>query len=234
MRHKYLFILSPPYSGSTALWRVLQSSGQVAALPDEGQKLPELREMMRDDPWNAQRSFDWPLIKRVWHDYWDLERPVLLEKSPPHLCRFREIDKHFSPAWYLLLMRDPLATCEALNRRNGWDWDTAARRWVEWLDLHLACREALQRTQVVYYEEMVSERAATFARLARWLPELQKVDPASSVSAHAIDGEQQRPLTDLNPLKLGRVDDRARDRILTVLHGAAPLLCRTPYGEQYL
>lgn len=234
MDHKYLFILSPPFSGSTVLWRLLQTSMQVSALPDEGQKLPELEAMMRAEPWNPEREFDWQRVGEVWHSYWDLDRPVLLEKSPPHLCRFRALDAAFQPAWYILLLRDPLATCEALERRNGWSWEQAAGRWLEWLRWHLECRQSLTHTQVVYYEDMVGDRRRCFAALANWLPELGDVDPDASVRAHSVDGVRERPLTDLNAPKLARLSEDARARVIAELRRAPELLAATRYADTYL
>lgn len=234
MPHKYLFILSPPYSGSTALWRLLQSSRRVAALPDEGQKLPELRDEMRREPWNPEREFPWARISEVWHGYWDLARPVLLEKSPPHLCRIEQLEAHFRPAWHILLLRDPLATCEGLHRRNGLDWSEAADRWCAWLQMHLHARRHLDRSIVVYYEELVNETPATLAQLARWLPELDDVAADAVVEAHAVDGQQRRQLVDLNPRKIEAIAARDRQQIIERLRRDAAALSRTPYGALYL
>jgi hypothetical protein len=62
-------------------WRLLLTSSQVSALPDEGQKLPELREMMRKNPWDPSTVFDWALIASTWHQYWDSSTPFLIKKS---------------------------------------------------------------------------------------------------------------------------------------------------------
>jgi hypothetical protein len=229
MAHKYLFILSAPYSGSTVLWRLLQTSGQVAALPDEGQKLPELKAMMRKEPWNPERQFDWALIRGVWESYWDLSRPVLLEKSPPHLCRAETLAHEFEPAWFILLLRDPLAVCEALHRRNGLGYTEAAERWLSWLQLLVRCRARLPRQTLVHYEAMTEAPVEVFRRLAAWLPELSDVDPAAAVRAHSVEGVQERPLVNLNPRKLERVAYRERQEVLAVLAREPELIATTPY-----
>ena len=232
MERKYLFILSPPYSGSTVLWRLLQTSAAVSALPDEGQKLPELRAMMRDDPWNPDRVFDWERIGDVWHRHWDPARPVFLEKSPPHLCRPRALLQHFQPAWFLLLLREPLALCEAMNRRNGWDFDYAARRCVEWLQLYQAARAVLPRTLTVSYEELVTDPEGTRRRLGTWMPELADIDVTAPVRSHAIDGEQTRALTNLNPRKIAAIAPADRARVEAALSAHRHLLGGTPYVDR--
>ena len=232
MPRKYLFILSPPYSGSTVLWRLLQTSRAVSALPDEGQKLPELRAMMRDDPWNPARHFDWQRISHVWHAHWDLERPVLLEKSPPHLCRPRALLQHFQPAWFLLLQREPLALCEAMHRRNGWDFSHAAGRCIGWLEHYHAARALLPRTLTVFYEDLVADPVSVMQRVGSWMPELADIDVTARVRAHAIDGEQTRGLTDLNPRKLAAIAPADRQRVEAVLSAHRGLLADTPYADR--
>jgi len=233
MQPTYLFILSPPYSGSTVLWRLLQTSSQVSALPDEGQKLPELRSMMRSNPWDPHTVFDWKLIADTWHQYWDHSKPVLLEKSPPHLCRFDTLQKSFSPAKFILLMRDPLAICEALHRRNGMDWESAAERWIDWLNMHLKARKTLTDSCLVYYEDMVADPESTFAALGAWMPAIADVDYTSAIKAHAIDGVHQRPLSDMNPKKLESIDPQVKRRILATLKPSLRTLQETPYAEKY-
>ncbi|WOJ96511.1 sulfotransferase [Congregibacter brevis] len=233
MNHTYLFILSPPYSGSTVLWQLLKTSSQVSALPDEGQKLPELRNMMRDNPWDPSTTFDWDLISTTWHHYWDSEKPVLLEKSPPHLCRVDAILERFQPTEFILLMRDPLAICEALHRRNGMSWEAAAERWTYWLGLHLKTREEQSSSQVLYYEDMVADPQFVFKTLAEWLPSLQDVDYTSAIEAHAVDGVQKRPLLDMNPRKITQIKPADRLRVLKTLEKSLSLIEETPYAAQY-
>ena len=215
------------------LWRLLQTSSQVSALPDEGQKLPELREMMRTRPWDSDTEFDWNLISNTWHRYWDLSKPILLEKSPPHLCRVETIEQHFKPAKFILLMRDPLAICEALHRRNGMDWDDAAQRWIFWLELHLQTLERWPDSHLLYYEDLVSDPESAFSAMAHWLPELRDVDIHQPVKAHAIDGVRRRALSDMNPQKLQAISPADKTRVLARLETALPLLSRTPYGKRY-
>jgi hypothetical protein len=234
MTHKYLFIQSPPYSGSTMLWRLLQTSASVAALPDEGQKLPELRSMMRSDPWNPDAALDWAQIDAVWHSYWDLSKPVLLEKSPPHLCRAERIDSQFSPAWHILLLRDPLAICESLHRRNGLPYDEAAMRWLAWLDMHLRCRVSLERQHTLYYETLVDTPDSAFDELTAWMPELADVHRDAAVLAHSPEGYQSRPITDYNRQKLHNISEHDRQAALKVLRARPDVLGQTPYAGSYL
>jgi hypothetical protein len=160
---------------------------------------------------------------------------VLLEKSPPHLCRIASLQEHFAPARYILLLRDPLAICEALHRRNGMDWEQAAERWLHWLQLHLDCRVKLSSDEyrVVYYEDMVAEPKDSFARLGNWMPELRDVDPSAAVEAHSIDGVQRRSLLNMNTQKLELISAENRRIIVSKLTKARDLVEQTPYAAIY-
>ena len=61
----YLFILCPPYSGSTLLWRLVATSSNVSVLPAEGQFLPEVKDEMRAAAWEPDVDVSSPRIKEV-------------------------------------------------------------------------------------------------------------------------------------------------------------------------
>ena len=122
----YLFVLCPPYSGSTLLWKLLSTSEHVSSLPAEGQSLTELKALMRDKPWDAAQELPWPEIKAVWESYWDMGKAILLEKSPPNLIRTDDILAHFHPVKFIIMVRNPYAHSEGLIRRNGWGVRRAA------------------------------------------------------------------------------------------------------------
>ncbi len=46
-----------------------------------------------------------------WRLFWDLKRPILVEKSPPHSLITRLLQYYFTPAqtYYIALLRHPLA-----------------------------------------------------------------------------------------------------------------------------
>ena len=88
----YLFVLSPPRSGSTVLWKLLATSPNVSALPKEGQFLDSVRPLMRGQHWNPEQQFPWQTIKTEWEKIWDFHKPIKLDKSPPNLLRAKEIE----------------------------------------------------------------------------------------------------------------------------------------------
>lgn len=198
----YLFVLCPPYSGSTLLWKLLSTSQNVSSLPVEGQFLPELASIMRGKPWDPDHVLPWPEIKAVWETYWDLDKPVLLEKSPPNLIRTRDILAHFHPVKFVVMVRNPYAQSEGLVRRNHWPVKRAANFSMMCLRTQLKNARELDSALVLTYESLVQNPAQACQQLTAFIPELADMDHAASFEVHSIDGTLNRPITDLNTRKI--------------------------------
>ncbi|MEZ5503376.1 MAG: sulfotransferase [Halioglobus sp.] len=201
----YLFVLCPPYSGSTVLWKLLATSANVSALPLEGQFLPELKDLMREKPWDAAHALPWPRIKQVWESYWDMRKPVLLEKSPPNMIRTRDILAHFRPVRFLVMVRNPYAQAEGLMRRNQWPVRRAANFAMMCLRTQLANARELDDALVLTYEALVRDPAQACREIAAFMPALQDIDHTASFEVHSVDGTVDRPITDLNARKIAAI-----------------------------
>ena len=198
----YLFLLCPPYSGSTLLWKLVSTSANVSSLPLEGQFLPELKDTMRASPWKAEATLPWDEIKRVWETYRDNSKPLLLEKSPPNMIRTDQILQHFEPVRFIVMVRNPYAQAEGLMRHNNWTAKRAANFATMCLRTQLANARKLDDALVMTYESLVQDPARTCSNLASFAPELGDVDPQASFEIHSIDGTLKRPITDLNGKKI--------------------------------
>jgi len=162
----------------------------------------ELKALMRDKPWDASVTLPWPRIKTVWERYWDRSKPVLLEKSPPNLIRAQEIQAHFEPVRFIVMVRNPYAHCEGLIRRNGWKLRRAANFSMMCLRTQLENARRLENALVLTYESLVDNPVAACNQVAAFLPQLQDMDPAATFEVHSIDGTLERPITDLNAKKI--------------------------------
>jgi hypothetical protein len=113
-------------------------------------------------------------ISRAWGPYWDLERPLLLEKSPPNLLRTRLLQALFPRAAFVIVVRHPVAVSLATEK-----WIGAPQRWVaapsllrHWLRAHelfLADAARLERVLVVRYEQLAAEPARVLAHVGDFL-----------------------------------------------------------------
>lgn len=227
----HLFVLSPPYSGSTVLAQLLATSPHVTDLPDEGQFVDGVSQWLRDRPWDTSVERPWPRIRERWEELWDPDKPVRLEKSPPNISRAEVLEREFAPAAFLLLVRDPYATCEGLERRRGnppmdavddtWSrgdalsW--AAARWVEFARYQQHNLQVLGRTHLVTYEQLVADPAATADGIVAAFPELGTLTPDAEFESHSVRGRGTRELQDFNDEKLARLSQDDLDRITDVL-----------------
>lgn len=190
MDHKYLFILSPPYCGSTLLNEIISSSKSVSVNNPlgtrEGQKLPSVRKLMFDHKkrWDITLDFDWMFIKNEWMKYWDLTFPVLLEKSPPNIMRASAIKNVFTPAYFVIFYRNPYAHCESLIRRNGHTPDSAAQFAIRCLKYQKQNIEQLSNTLVISYEELTTNPGHFAEKLSGFIPELEDINIHKKFTAH--------------------------------------------------
>lgn len=218
---RYLFILCPNYSGSTLLWRLVSTSPHVSALPAEGQFLPELREIMRTKPWDADHPLPWDHIRQVWHRYWDPSKRFALEKSPPNLIRAPQIESHFSPASFIVMVRDPYAHCEGLMRRNGADARTAAEFSLDCLRAQRDNASRLDNAISFTYEQLCDDPRGTAQRILEFLPDLETLDWQAQFKVHAIDGNAARTIHNYNAVKLRELGNQ-HVRVITEVLSQAP------------
>ena len=66
----YKFIFSPNNSGTTIISQYLSAHINNSYLPpfgnNEGQMAPNMKKIMRHNPWNPDSIFDWQFIKKEW------------------------------------------------------------------------------------------------------------------------------------------------------------------------
>jgi hypothetical protein len=207
--HRFLFILCPPYAGSTLMREIICSSPQVSPTNifgmGEGQGLPEIRQMVDyRRRWEEDMDYPWPAIKMVWLKYWDTSKPVLMDKSPPNLIRAESIQEHFKPAWFIVMARNPYAHCEGMMRRDKITIEAAAHFIIKCLRHQQQNAELLERNCVIRYEELVFDLQAVKRKLGQFMPELEAVVVDKLFPAHNYKS-QRLPVTDFNAESIGRL-----------------------------
>ncbi len=213
----YVFILCPPFSGSTVLWKLVSTSQAVSFLPNEGQFLPEVRDVMRRAPWNPDTKLPWLVIRNVWHGYWDQTKPLLVEKSPPNLIRTGEILEHFQPAYFLLMVRNPYAHCESLIRRLQWDPGRAARFAIRCLQQQADNAESLDNALAFTYEALTEGPEQISREIQDFIPGIGPLRHAEKFTVASIYGQNQRGLVNLNRAKIENLSPASLTKINHVL-----------------
>ena len=136
--HKAIFLGGLHRSGTTLLHEILKAHPEISgffntgATQDEGMLLqtvyPTARKFGGPGRFGfAEAAFmdeNHPLataenskkLFQEWSPYWDLEKPYLIEKSPPNLIRTRFLQKLFPNASFIILLRHPLAVSYATQK----------------------------------------------------------------------------------------------------------------------
>jgi len=104
-----------------------------------------------------------------WSRFWDLTRPVLVEKSPPNLLRTRLLQAMYPEARFLIITRHPVAVSYATQK---WTLTTLRRLLDHWLHCHrllLNDLPHLNHVHVLKYEEFVRDPVESLAAVHRFL-----------------------------------------------------------------
>jgi hypothetical protein len=122
---------------------------------------------------NAER------LLATWRPHWDLQRTLLLEKSPANLIMGRFLQALFPGSALIVVIRHPVVTALALEKwnpllvaANGRRRTTLAGRVGHWLRAHEILRDdlpALTRTHLLRYEDLVDDPTRELAAIQRLL-----------------------------------------------------------------
>ena len=201
---RFLFIGGLHRSGTSIVHRLLCEHPQMSGFAntgvpeDEGQYLQSLFPIGRafggpgrfafhpgaslDDlaaTWTAEQT---ETLLREWGAYYDLSKPVLLEKSPPNLVRHGFLERLFPKARFLFILRHPV--CVALATRK-WAKTSAVELLLHWHVAYraLALSAPSERVLILRYEDFVADSRGHLQRIYD-LVGAEPFEPAEGVSDH--------------------------------------------------
>lgn len=105
-------------------------------------------------PANAEKLFS------EWSAYWDLDRPVLLEKTPINLIRTRFLQALFPNASFIVLLRHPVAVSLATQKWSKTSIQSLLEHWLICTERFDLDRQYLRRVFVLKYEEFIRKPQA--------------------------------------------------------------------------
>lgn len=178
-------------SGTTVFARALSLHPQVAGLSltnvpmDEGQHLqsvyPPARELggpgvfgFSSDAHITEQS---PLVSpsarekllNSWRPYWDMTKPMLLEKSPPNLLRMRFLQALFPRARFVVVVRHPVPVALATRRWTAISTESVVRHWGLCHRLLLDDLPYVRALRIVRYEDIVAAPAHMLVEILSFL-----------------------------------------------------------------
>jgi len=255
---EWLIMLCFPNGGSTALAKLLLTApGSIALHPNaEGQALVvAMRE--RNNRWNPEAALNYRQIRRRWVG--EVRRratvkeaavtPLVIEKSPPNMCRYKAIVSMLDgmPVHLMAMTREPYATCASWNYRYGrqhitreWGgfgevpsnedayFEGLARLWLQraaWLDAARSDTAAFIR-----YEDFAGHPAETISLLAAKIPRLAGVDHQAAVE---VKDYPKQTILDMNANTVSRLTERQRKAIMRALSEKPELVAKLGYATKF-
>lgn len=193
-QYRFLFVCGLHRSGTSLVFQSLRAHPSVsgfsntASPEDEGQFLQTVYPPARDFGGPGRFGFaeaahmdeTSPLASAdsarklfsEWAPYWDLTKPVLLEKSPPNLLRTRFLQALFPNSYFLTIVRHPVAVSLATMKWSRTTLESLFEHWCVCHERFEADRSHLRNLFVLRYEDFVAspqsclDKVCDFAGLA--------------------------------------------------------------------
>jgi sulfotransferase family protein len=224
----FLFIITLPYSGSTALAAVLNSSHRTTLLHERGEGQWLIPGLCTHDRWNPHKEVDYQSVKAVWlNKFQHIQQlvqtvDVVIEKSPPNMVRIEKLIGLFERSTLLANNRDPYASCvsrlyrmqdvEGLNPEKR--AETLAEFAGDWVVRSHMVRGLIKQRGIplVTYEAFCDAPATTLARLR--LPDglVDSVNPDAVIQVkdyrlQKISNQNQRQIALLTPAQIEAISE---------------------------
>ena len=205
---RLVFVAGLHRSGTTPLARLLATHPEISGFvetgvkEDEGQHLQDVYPSARQYGGAGRFAFDErshltersPLAtvenaQRMldqWAGHWDLDRRLLLEKSPPNLVMTRFLQQLYPEARFVVVVRHPVVVALSTQKWAGplAGLPPLLEHWVRAHEIFLADAAKLRNVHVVRYEQLVSDPTGTLAGVAEFL------GLREPIAADSLDGSR--------------------------------------------
>jgi len=227
---EFLFIITNPFSGSTALAMILNSSPYSMVLTEKAEGQWLVTSLCDDDRWNPDKAVDWDLVARTWYQRYQAVNQlvgtidVIIEKSPPNMVRLDKLLTVFPNSQCLSFIRNPYASCSShLFRRyslESLDVNDREKRVAElasaWLVRSGYIRRAIDDMHLLNftYEDFCAKTEECIVRILALCPELGTVDYSAEIR---VKDYPAQGISNHNSRQIGHLIDSDIDCITKVL-----------------
>lgn len=203
---KWLFIAGCSNSGTSLLQALLSKHPLIGSLPDEGQFCTDQLPLSRDTGMNrlwaiASEKFyldetntgnvNVKKLKKQWAArYKGLDKPILLEKSPPNTARLRWLQANFDNAYFIGIIRNGYAVAEGIRRKAGHPVELGARQWAGSNEILLKDFAFLTNKFLITYEELTENPSKILTDICKFIsvPPFNKDNIFENVKIHGKAG----------------------------------------------
>ncbi|MGZ8435217.1 MAG: sulfotransferase family protein [Candidatus Binatia bacterium] len=242
----FIFIITPPYSGSTALAQVLNSAHRSTLIQKRGEGQWLVPGMCQADRWNPDKYIDWKSVKAVWSSRIRFIEEhvgkvnVVIEKSPPNLVRTDRLLETFPKHKIVAFNRNPYASCASVLYRvhDGRDKSKDERTeiirrlaatWVfrsGWLKKQIETYSPIHFT----YENFCNDPEAAVKRITDDFPELIGIDTTRAIK---VKDYRLQGISNQNERQIGNLSESERSVIGAALRSHEELLQFFGYTSEW-
>jgi hypothetical protein len=204
MKRKFIFVMCPPFQGSTVIVNLLNSSSNVSTFLDckktsrgEGQWLYKYHGDVNyeNNRWNPKYKLDMNMVNKVFNTYLDKNKQIWVEKSPPNICRAKQFQDYFSKLGEVYFI---------ISIRNPYSASNNAEEWVKYANFQKKNIETLKNRIYVTYEECCKNLDKVILKFTNRIPGLGTIYNNSITS---IDNER---CTKIHTNKVDRILDKEK------------------------
>jgi len=242
---KWVFLVGCYNSGTTLLSELLGQHPEISALPTEGHFITDqfvkdydigLPRMWveREDLFCLNENDTGPdpiRIKKEWGMRLDLNKPVLLEKSPPNSAKTRWLQKNFENTYFIGIVRNGYAVAEGISRKadpkhliNSWPVEKSAFQWARSNEILRQDSKHLERFLWVNYEDLAENTVGTLTQITDFIG----IDPFKQFSSDQQWSihEREEKIRNMNPESIAKLSP---EQISTINQVAGDMLDKFSY-----
>ena len=214
----FLFIITPPYSGSTALAKILNTGSGTMLLHRRGEGQWLIPGLCEGDRWSPSKYVDYESVRAVWLARFQQRRQarrdlqVVIEKSPPNIVRIRPLVAQFRSHSLLANNRNPFANCASRlfrdRRSGGLSCDERLASLTQlvnsWLEVSRLMRELIVEMNIplVTYEAFCSDPGILIDKLQLPGPVIRDINLGARIK---VKDYAPAPIADKNAEQLNRL-----------------------------
>ena len=147
----------------------LQSVFDTAATEGGPDKWAFSPKMHLTDASSACRPESADELWRSWGPYWDLSKGILVERSAPNLARGRFLQGLFPGAYFIMVMRHPVAMVEATGNGSRASRFSRLEHWVVAHETMADDLPHLEHALILRYEDLVVDTRREYGRMLEFL-----------------------------------------------------------------
>lgn len=242
----FLFLITPPNSGSTAISEIVNTSNRVMKLHErsEGQWL--VPGLCKQDRWNPGKYVDYNSVKAVWLQRYQNNKAlmnnadVVIEKSPPNMMRIDKLLLLFHDYSVIANNRNPYAICSSSLYRyyDAKKLQPYERKILlekiakEWITRSIKISEIIERHGIPLftYEEFCSSPASLLDVLNLPVGVAESIDLNAKVK---VKDYEPQVIRNQNDRQISRLTDEEINHIRSVLESSGQLLDYFGYKLDY-